>query len=53
MNVTQYAVQYPICRPLGRPAKQRSQDTNSSKMHAYFWPWLVLSLAYVLKSLEF
>ena len=53
MNVIQYAVHYPLRRPLGRLAKQRSQNTNSSKMHAYFWPWLVLSLAYVLKSLEF
>ena len=48
MDVIQYAVQYPICWPLGRTAKKRSQSRNSCKMRAYFWPWLVLSLADVI-----
>ena len=43
-NGLQYTVHYPICWPLGRPAKERSQNRNSCKMRAYFWPWLVLSL---------
>ena len=38
---------------LGRTANQRSQNKNSCKMRAYFWPWLVLSLAYIIRSLEF
>ena len=37
-----------MCWPLGRPAKERSQNRNSCKVHAYFWPWLVLSLADVI-----
>ena len=44
--------------PLGRTAKLRSQNRNSCKLRAYFWPWLVLSLAdailfFTQKSLEF
>ena len=46
-------IQYLICWPLGRTAKQRSQNKNSCKMRAYFWPWIMLSLADVIKSLEF
>ena len=38
---------------IGRTAKQRSQNKNSYKMRAYFWPWIVISLADVIKSLEF
>ena len=53
IDVIQNAVQYPICWPLGRIAKKRSQNGNSCKMRAYFWLWLVLSLADVIKSLEF
>ena len=42
MDVIQYTVQYLICRPLGRTAKERSQNKNSSKMRFYFWLWIVL-----------
>ena len=45
MDVIQYTVQYPICWPLGRTAKQSSQDRNSCKICAYLWAWLELSLA--------
>ena len=53
MDVIHYTVQYSKCRPFGRTAKQRFQNTNSCKMRAYLWPWIVLSLADVIKSLEF
>ena len=54
----QYAVQYPICWPLGRTAKQRSQNRNNFKMRACYWLWLALSMAdaiifFAQKSLEF
>ena len=51
MDAIQYTVQYLIYWPLGRTAKQPSK--NSCKMRADFWPWMVLSLADVIKSLEF
>ena len=44
---------YVTCWPLGRTAKWRSQNKNSRKMRAYFWSWIVLNLADVIKSLEF
>ena len=53
MDVIQCTVQHPICWPLGRSAKLRSQNKNSCKMRAYFWPRIALSLAEVIKSLEF
>ena len=52
MDVIQYTVQYLMCWPLSRTAKLRSQNNNSCKMRAYFWPWIVLSLADVIKSQE-
>ena len=42
-----------ICWPLGHTVKLRSQNRKSCKTHAYIWPWLVLSLADVIESLEF
>ena len=46
MDVIQHTVQYPICGPLGCNAKPlKSQNRNSCKMCAYFWPWFVLCLA--------
>ena len=45
MDVIQYTVQYSVCCPVGRIAKQRSLIRNSCKMREYFWPWLVLSSA--------
>ena len=52
-GLIQYTVQYSIGWRLGRTAKYRSQNKNSCKMRAYLWPWLVLSLADVINSLEF
>ena len=53
MGAIPYTVQYPLCWPLGRTAKYRFHCRNSCKMRACFLPWLVLSLADVIKSLEF
>ena len=48
MGVIQYIVQCPICWPLGRIFKLRSQKRNICKMCAFIWPWLVLSSADVI-----
>ena len=49
----QYTAQYPICWPLGRTAKQRSQNRSSCEMREYFWPLssVMLSLLDATKSL--